>query len=154
MQGKASGLGIIFAGTPQFLEDQRRGLFSYEALKSRLIDNNLPFGQDSVSPLSPLVRLVRLNDNELLALMIRTTNLYIQAYGDVNISDNEMKEFLYTMLDKAGSDLITPREIIRSYLTFLNEIKAGKNACDLLKMVKPIKIQRDPDELDLNEIEI
>ena len=39
MQGKASGLGVIFAGTPQFLEDGRRGLFSYEALRSRLSDS-------------------------------------------------------------------------------------------------------------------
>lgn len=154
MQGKASGLGVIFAGTPQFLEDPRRGLFSYEALKSRLIDNNLPFGRDSISPLSPLIRLVRLNDNELLALIIRTTNLFSQAYGEIKISDEEKKDFLYLMLDKAGAELITPREIIRSYLMFLTEIQTGKTADELLKTIKPVKVERDPDEFDLNDIEI
>ncbi len=154
MQGKAGYMGIIFAGTPQFLEDPRRGLFSYEALKSRLIDNNLPFGRDSISPLSPLIRLVRLSDNELLALIIRTTNLYIQAYGDVNISDEEMKDFLYIMLSKAGSDLITPREIIRAYLTLLNEMQTGKSCEELLKMIRPNTVKKDPDELELTDIEI
>ena len=154
MQGKAEYLGVIFAGTPQFLEDPRRGLFSYEALKSRLIDTTVPFGKDLVNPLNPLIRLTRLSDDELLALIMRITNLYTQAYGEVNITNEDMKKFLYCILDRAGNSLITPREISRSYLIALSEVQAGKQIGDLIEMISPMQQTKDPDELDLTDIEI
>lgn len=154
MQGKAAYLGVIFAGTPQFLEDPRRGLFSYEALKSRLIDTTLPFGQDTVSPLNPLIRLTRLTDDELLALIMRITNLYIQAYGNVDVTNEDMKKYLYCILDRAGSSLITPREITRSYITALSEVQTGKKMSELIEMITPNVKTKDPDELDLTDIEI
>ncbi len=62
LQGKAEGLAIIMGGTPQFLEDTRRGLYSYEALKSRLCDSR--FSDMSFrNMLSPVIRLRRLSDN-------------------------------------------------------------------------------------------
>ena len=74
LQGKAKNLAVIFGGTPQFLEDTRRGLFSYDALKSRLSDSKYSdMGYQNLS--SPVIRLRRLSDNELLALVKRLPKL-------------------------------------------------------------------------------
>lgn len=125
LQGKAKNLGIIFGGTPQFLEDTRRGLFSYDALRSRLQDSKYSdMGYKNLS--SPVIRLPRLSDNELLALVKRLTKLYQQREGAPvpPATDDEIERFLANALAKAGAEeLITPREIIRDYLTLLNILR-------------------------------
>ena len=130
LQGKAKNLGIIFGGTPQFLEDTRRGLFSYDALRSRLQDSKYSdMGYKNLS--SPVIRLPRLSDNELLALVKRLTKLYQQREGTANspVSDEQIERFLGIALAKAGAEeLITPREIIRDYLTLLNILRDNKGA--------------------------
>lgn len=130
LQGKARNLGVIFGGTPQFLEDTRRGLFSYDALKSRLADSKYSeMGYQNLS--SPVIRLRRLSDNELLALVKRLTKLYAQREGtDIPpVSDREIEVFMNFALSKAGSEeMITPREIIRDFLTLLNILKDNPTA--------------------------
>jgi hypothetical protein len=124
LQGRAQGLGIIFGGTPQFLEDTRRGLFSYEALRSRLCDGRFAeYGYISSS--SPVIRLRRLSDNEFLALISRLTKLHAQRDGEKELlSGEQMVEFLRTSLARAGAEeLATPREIIRDYLNLLNILR-------------------------------
>lgn len=129
LQGRASGLGIVFGGTPQFLEDTRRGLFSYEALRSRLCDSR--FALDGFKNLiGPVIRLRRLTDDELFALITRITNLYAQNYGiEPRISDEEKVQFLNICLSRAGADsMITPREMLRDYMTVLNILMQNENA--------------------------
>ena len=130
LQGKAKNLGIIFGGTPQFLEDTRRGLFSYDALRSRLEDSKYSdMGYKNLS--SPVIRLPRLSDNELLALVKRLTKLYQQREGtmDPPATDEQIERFLANALSKAGAEeLITPREIIRDYLTLLNILRDNPEA--------------------------
>ena len=130
LQGKASSLGVIFGGTPQFLEDTRRGLFSYDALKSRLTDSKYSeLGYQNLS--SPVIRLRRLSDNELLALVRRLTKLFAQKEGmaTLPLTDEQIESFLLKALSKAGAEeLITPREIIRDYLTLLNILRDNKEA--------------------------
>lgn len=121
LQGHAEGLAIVFAGTPQFLDDTRRGLFSYEALRSRLCDSK--YELDGVRNLNtPILRLVRLNDNELFALLKRMTDLFAQYHAwEPRVTDEEIATFLRADLGRVGSDsMITPREIIRDYMTILN----------------------------------
>ena len=121
LQGHAEGLAIIFAGTPQFLDDTRRGLFSYEALRSRLCDSK--YELDDVQTLNtPIIRLARLNDNELFALLKRMTDLFAQYHAwTPRITDQEIAVFLQANLGRVGSEsMITPREIIRDYMTVLN----------------------------------
>ena len=145
LQGKAKSLGIIFGGTPQFLEDTRRGLFSYDALRSRLQDSKYSdMGYKNLS--SPVIRLPRLSDNELLALVKRLTKLYQQREGTTEppVTDTEIEQFLNNALDKAGAEeLITPREIIRDYLTLLNILRDNDGAtfAELMKNITP-----SPDE--------
>ncbi len=121
LQGKAVGLDLILGGTPQFLEDTRRGLYSYEALRSRLTDSR--FGNEGYRDLmGPVIRLRRLSDNELYALITRLTRLHAQHFSwEPRITSDEMADFLKSSLSRAGADtLITPREIIRDYMSMLN----------------------------------
>ena len=130
LQGKAKNLGVVFGGTPQFLEDTRRGLFSYDALKSRLTDSKYSeLGYQNLS--SPVIRLRRLSDNELLALVMRLSKLYMQK-EETNcpiVTDSEIERFVRFATGRAGADeLITPREIIRDFLTLLNILKDNPTA--------------------------
>lgn len=129
LQGRAEGLGVIFGGTPQFLEDTRRGLFSYEALRSRLADSR--FADTGYATLaSPVIRLRRLSDNELYALLCRLSKLHAMQSGMPELlSETELKEFLAFSLSRAGaSELLTPREMIRDFMTLLNILSENEDA--------------------------
>lgn len=129
LQGRAEGLGVIFGGTPQFLEDTRRGLFSYEALRSRLADSRFSdAGYANLS--SPVLRLRRLSDNELYALLRRLSKLHAQGSGGEEVlGEEEMREFLNFCLARVGaSEQLTPREMIRDFLTLLNILRDHPSA--------------------------
>ena len=121
LQGRASGLGLVLGGTPQFLDDTRRGLFSYEALRSRLCDSRF-HSEKYNNFIGPVIRLKRLSDDELFALISRITKLYAQNYGCGDIvTEEQMVYFLKLSLSRAGADsMVTPREMLRDYMTVLN----------------------------------
>ncbi len=121
LQGRAPGLGLIMGGTPQFMDDPRRGLFSYDALKSRLCDSRFASGKYR-NLIGPVIRLKRLSDEELFALISRVTKLYAVNYGKAPaITEQEMLRFLELSLSRAGAEeMITPREMLRDYMTVLN----------------------------------
>jgi len=152
LQGKAEGLCVIFAGTPQFLEDKRRGLFSYEALRSRLNDTMFGGGERQTQPMfGPIIRLKRLSDDELLALIARTTVLFCDGYGKVSVTPEEMRDFLYFMLSKEGADtMITPREIIRSYLTALGILLSdgAKRLPDIYSSIAPKEDEKSKEDFN------
>ena len=129
LQGKAKHLGIVFGGTPQFLEDTRRGLFSYDALKSRLADSKYAAvgGYQNLS--SPVIRLRTLSGSELLALAKRLSTLYAMRDGENPLlTDKEIETFVSVARSRAGAgEMLTPREIIRDFLSFLNVLKDNKN---------------------------
>ena len=129
LQGRAPGLGIVFGGTPQFLEDTRRGLFSYEALRSRLCDSRFAL-EGFKNLIGPVIRLRRLADDELLALIRRVTVLYAQFYGwECRITPAQQLSFLNLCLSRAGADsMITPREMLRDYMTVLNILMQNPEA--------------------------
>ncbi|MBE6590083.1 MAG: biotin carboxylase [Ruminococcaceae bacterium] len=130
LQGRAPGLALVLGGTPQFLEDTRRGLFSYEALRSRLCDSRFAL-EGFKNLIGPVIRLRRLSDEELYALINRVTKLYAQNYSikpDI-ITEEEMLTFLQICLERAGADtMITPREMLRDYMTVLNILMQNPNA--------------------------
>ncbi len=129
LQGRAPGLALILGGTPQFMDDTRRGLFSYEALRSRLCDSR--FSSSSYRNLvGPVIRLRRLSDEELFALLARITKLYAENYGaEPRITEEQMQQFLGISLSRAGADeMITPREMLRDYMTVLNILMQNENA--------------------------
>ena len=121
LQGGSECLGIVMGGTPQFLEDRRRGLFSYEALRSRLEGSRFEAGGYK-NIMGPIIRLRRLSDSELLALIARVTRLHAECYEwTPPVEGVHMEAYLRLCLEKVGADsMITPREIIRDYLSLLN----------------------------------
>lgn len=150
LQGRAEGLGVIFGGTPQFLEDTRRGLFSYEALRSRLADSR--FADTGYTTLSsPVIRLRRLSDNELYALLSRLSKLHAMQRGEEELlSEKELQEFLSFSLSRAGaSELLTPREMIRDFMTLLQILSENENASfEELLHAKASQPKADLDEED------
>lgn len=128
LQGRAEGLGLILGGTPQFLDDTRRGLFSYEALRSRLCDSRF-HSERYNNFIGPVIRLKRLSDDELFALISRITKLYSQNYNcGMLITEEQMVCFLEISLSRAGADsMVTPREMLRDYMTVLNIILQNKD---------------------------
>ena len=148
LQGRAPGLEIILGGTPQFLEDTRRGLFGYEALRSRLCDSRFAL-EGYKNLIGPVIRLRRLTDDELLALISRVTRLYAQNYNwTPRITDEEMVAFLNICLERAGANaMITPREMLRDYMTVLNILMQNPTAsfADIVGSAVTLKTINDDD---------
>ncbi len=121
LSARASGLMMLLCGTPQFLEDGRRGLFGYEALRSRLCDSRFADpGASSVN--GPVIRLRRLSDDEMMALLLRVLGLYQRMYPDTPAVEPAQLELFYkASLERAGaSEMMTPREMIRDFLYILD----------------------------------
>lgn len=121
MQGKAENLAIYMGGTPEFIEDKRRGLFSYEALRSRLVENR--FTKDGYTDFNgPILRLKQLAPEEVFVLLERLTQIHELHYKYTsNISEQQILSFLQEANNKLGSDeFLTPREVTRDYLGLLN----------------------------------
>ena len=157
LQGRAEGLALILGGTPQFLEDTRRGLFSYEALRSRLCDSRFAL-EGFKNLIGPVIRLRRLSDDELFALISRVTKLYAQNYGEEpRITEEQMVRFLEICLDRAGADtLITPREMLRDYMTVLNILMQNPTSTfeDVVGSAVTLKTEKENEEsLDTPEAE-
>jgi hypothetical protein len=158
LQGNAKGLGIILGGTPMFLEDKRRGLYSYEALKSRLEEGRYASAEFK-NLMGPVIRLERLDDNQLFALVTRVKNLHGQNYGwEAPVTDEQAAIFLRDCLSRAGAgSMVTPREIIRDFLGVLNILYQNKDAKfeDVVKSA--LNNTEDPageDGFDLSDIEL
>lgn len=150
MQGRAPGLIVIFGGTPQFLEDSRRGLFSYEALRSRLQDS---FGAgDLRSLMQPVIRLRRLSDAELYALVLRLTSLHGEYHKwEPRITEDDMKDFLASSMTREGAEsMITPREIIRDYVTLLDLLYSNFDYgfTEIMTKVKRTVVRKDIDDAE------
>ena len=152
LQGRAPGLALILGGTPQFLEDPRRGLFSYEALRSRLCDSRFAL-EGFKNLIGPVIRLRRLTDDDLFALIRRVTNLYAKNYGwTPRISESEQIAFLRICLERAGAnEMITPREMLRDYMTVLNILMQNENA-SFADIVGEIKLKTAVEEREEQEL--
>ncbi len=160
LQGSSKGLGIILGGTPMFLEDKRRGLYSYEALKSRLEEGRYA-STEFKNLMGPVIRLERLDDNQLYALVTRVKNLYGQNYGwEVPVTDEQAEVFLRDCLSRAGAGtMVTPREIIRDFLGVLNILyqNSGAEFEDVVKVAVSSDTENrteKQDDFDIADIEL
>ena len=121
LQGKASHLGIIMGGTPQCIEDTRRGVYSYEALRSRLADSRFSTG-GFTDMLAPVIHLVPLTYEEMLVLTEKLAEIHAQLFDyEQIITQSEMISFIQTEFGRIGTDThITPREVIRDFIGVLD----------------------------------
>ncbi len=135
LQGKAKYLGIIMCGTPQAVEDRRRGVYSYEALRSRLASGK--FAQESARDMyAPVIRLETLTAEEMLVLTEKLADMHANLYGyERTITDNDLAQFIKIEYARVGADTsITPREIIRDFIELLDIVwqNPDKKITDLL----------------------
>ena len=122
MQGKAQHLGFILCGTPQCMEDPRRGVYSYEALRSRLAEGH--FTGEHKDLLSPVIRLQPLTWEEMLILVEKLADIHAGLYEYPQIvTQQDMVDFIEIEFGRIGADThITPREVIRDFIQVLDII--------------------------------
>ena len=120
MQGKAQYLGFILCGTPQCMEDPRRGVYSYEALRSRLAEGH--FAGEHKDLLSPVIRLQPLTNEEMLILIEKLADIHAGLYEYPQIvTQQDMIDFIEIEFGRIGADThITPREVIRDFIEVLD----------------------------------
>ena len=121
LQGKAHYLGIIMGATPQALEDKRRGIYSYEALRSRLAEGK--FSRPGVRDLlAPVIRLEPLTAEEMLVLCEKLADMHADLYGYQRIlTTDDLVPFIKMEYGRIGADQnITPREVIRDFIELLD----------------------------------
>lgn len=121
LQGKAQHLGIIMGGTPTSIEDRRRGIFSYEALRSRLVQGRFA-REDMRDMLAPIIRLQPLTHEELLVLIEKIAHIHSGYFGyTCTMTDADLVEFLTIEFSRVGADThLTPREVIRDFIELLD----------------------------------
>ncbi len=121
LQGKARYLGVIMGGTPQAIEDRRRGVYSYEALRSRLTQGR--FAQEGMlDMLAPVIRLNPLTPEELLVLTEKLSDIHAGLFGyERTLRDEDLARFLQIEFGRVGADShLTPREVIRDFVELLD----------------------------------
>lgn len=121
LQGRAHHLGILMSGTPQSIEDRRRGIYSYEALRSRLTQGR--FAQEGLADLlAPVIRLEPLTYEELLVLIEKLADIHAGYFGYERVlGEADLITFLQLEYGRVGTEThLTPREVIRDFIEMLD----------------------------------
>lgn len=121
LQGKAKHIGFLMGGTPQCIEDKYRGVFSYEALRSRLAEGH--FATADIRDLSaPIIRLQMLSQEEMYILVEKLMHIHAQLYNyEPVLTHEDLIYFLTVEYNRVGAEThITPREIIRDFIELIN----------------------------------
>lgn len=138
LQGKAQYLGMIMGGTPTSIEDRRRGVFSYEALRSRLAQGRFA-REDLKDMLAPIIRLQPLTYEELLVLIEKLMQIHGGYFGwTPTLTENDLVDFLKIEFGRVGADThLTPREVIRDFIELLDILcqNPDANVAELLQSV-------------------
>lgn len=124
MQGRVSHLMINFGGTKEFLEDSRRGLFSYDALKSRLASNQ--FETLEVRDYSqPVIKLYPLSHEEIFVLLNNLKKIFDLHYAvELDFNKDDIKYFMEEVYNRPGArEFLTPRDVIRDFLKILSILR-------------------------------
>lgn len=135
LQGKARHIGFLMGGTPQCIEDKYKGVFSYEALRSRLAEGH--FASGDIKDLSaPIIRLQMLTQEEMYVLVEKLRDIHAQLFRYTPILSHEDLVYFLTMeYNRVGADThITPREIIRDFIELVGILHQNphKSAADIL----------------------
>ena len=138
LQGKAQYLDMIMGGTPTSIEDRRRGVFSYEALRSRLAQGRFA-REDLKDMLAPIIRLQPLTYEELLVLIEKLMQIHAGYFGwTPTLTENDLVDFLKIEFGRVGADThLTPREVIRDFIELLDILcqNPDANVAELLQSV-------------------
>lgn len=143
LQGGAPGLGFLMGGTPEFLLDTRRGLYSYQALQSRLAEN--PFAKDGLVDFSgPVIRLSSLGQEDLYVLLQKVRNVH--GFGDparYQLPDEAIAPFMAHCAKRIGDNYFrTPRTTIVAFIKLLAVIEQNPGA-DWRVLIEATEVRAD-----------
>lgn len=150
LQGQVSGLGVVFGGTPEFLMDSRRGLYSYQALQSRLMENGFAT-QGRVDLSGPVLRLQSLSPEDLLVLLSNLRNIFALGARDKHlVPDEALTQFMVHCNKRIGEAYFrTPRNTIKVFVQFLSVLEQNPTE-DWRDLLGVVEIAADNDgEADL-----
>jgi hypothetical protein len=143
LQGNVEGLGFLFGGTPEFLLDTRRGLYSYPALQSRLQENAFAVG-DLVDLSGPVVRLQNLTPEEILVLLRNLRSVF--ALGDPErylVPDEALPAFMQHCGERIGEAYFrTPRNTIRTFIHLLAVVEQNPGT-DWRSLISAVEVAPD-----------
>ena len=153
LQGTVSHLGFLMAGTPEFLTDTRRGLYSYEALQSRLSENT--FASASFKDFSgPVIRLPNLTPEELFVVLTKLRHIHASGVAAASaLPDDALRAFMDHCSRRIGEAYFrTPRDTIRAFVQMLAILEQNPEAAwsDLVGKVL-IETEANPDIVGLED---
>ena len=129
LQGQAAGLGVLFGGTPELLMDTRRGLYSYDALRSRLAENSFAVG-GLADYTGPVLRLANLTPEDMYVLLDKLRHVY--ASGDAAhylVPDEALSAFMEHCAHRIGDGYFrTPRTTVKEFLNLLAVLEQNPGA--------------------------
>src|ERR1017187_1725807 len=145
LQGNAAGLGVLFSGTPELLIDTRRGLYSYDALRSRLAENSFAVG-GLADYTGPVLRLANLTPEDMFVLLGKLRHVY--AGGDPSrylVPDEAVPAFMNHCAHRIGDAYFrTPRTTVMEFLNLLAVLDQNPGA-DWRALVGQIELAAEPD---------
>ncbi len=144
LQGNVEGLYITIGGTPEFLDDERRGLFSYEALKSRLQTNR--FATNEHRDMSqPVIRLTPLRIEETFVLLQKVKDVHAAHYEySTRITDDDIKRFIQIEYSRPGAEEnITTRDVVRNFIGGLNILQQSPDVNPTLIFGEEEKVKEE-----------
>ena len=146
LQGSAESLGFLLGGTPEFLMDQRKGLYSYEALHSRLAENTFAQIANVVDYHSPILMLQNLSPEEIYVLLCNIRNVFAGGNKDKYIlPDEALKAFLEHCSKNIGDAYFrTPRNTIKAFVDLLSIVEQNPEL-SWQSLIGNIKIDSETD---------
>ena len=143
LQGSAEGLGFVLGGTPEFLLDTKRGLYSYTALQSRLAENTFAVN-GLVDYTGPVVRLASLTPEDFYVLL--ETICLAHAFGDTTKSllpQEAIPVFMAHCATRLGDMYFrTPRTTITAFINLLAVLEQNPSA-DWRQLIGALEVERD-----------
>jgi hypothetical protein len=148
MQGRVAHLGTFIGGTPQFLEDPRRGLFTDPAWQRRTSQSRLLVQSGIKDEIAPVMRLEPLHQKDLAQLLQRLSDVHQTHYSyQSKLSTQDFKTVLHVIGDRMGAEaFLTPGEIVRDFIGVLNVLHQNPkmSISELLKLDPPKPVKSNP----------
>jgi hypothetical protein len=144
LQGTTEGIGFLLGGTPEFLLDSRRGLYSYPALQSRLAENSFATKTGLVDFSGPVLRLTSLTPEDFYVLLQKLRHVY--ACGDPTkylLPDDGIQEYMAHTAKRLGDAYFrTPRTTITAFLGLLAVLEQNPSA-DWRLLLGAVRVEAD-----------
>lgn len=151
LQGSAEHIGFLMGVTPELLKDERKGLFSYEALRSRLAMNTLAKKQNLIDYNAPVLELDQLTKQELVVLLANLRHVYASCDKEKYlVPDEAFKVFLEHCFKVIGANYYqTTRNIIKGFLDMLSLLDQNTEL-DWKDLISSLKFGRDAPATNMN----